>query len=132
MKAVRVLAFVTLVAIMLVGANAGKKHSHSGKLSQCSRTFPGCKTCTGTYGEDDYTCEACRNSLTTVFDGDVYNACICNSAEGYGALPWPGTFKGSNCVLCSKYNDASGAPLAAIGPFCAGGASDENEEPEDP
>jgi hypothetical protein len=123
----RSLIFLALVALMVGTASAygggggGRGISHkSFSLSKCAKTFPGCKECGGVFGEDSYTCDSCRSS-SAVFDA-AYKACICNSSEGYGVLPWAAAGKrcsSASCVKCADYQDATGATLEAGGGFCS-------------
>lgn len=135
----RVFLVLALVAMMLVGAFAdrallkssstdkadkatksGDKATKSyGKGSKalkykCAKTFPGCKTCSGSDDDGSYTCDSCV-AANSVFNGE---ACVCDSDNGYGSITkaqvkaWYKANKGSKtkhyskvskCVLCADY-----------------------------
>jgi hypothetical protein len=115
------LAVVMALMAGTAAAHGGGGPSHKfSSLSKCAKTFAGCKECSGVFGDDSYTCDSCRSS-SAVFDA-AYNACICNSNEGYGVLPWPTAGKkcaSASCVKCADYQDATGAALEASGGFCS-------------
>lgn len=78
----RVFLVLALVAMLLLGAAAqaaparksGKSLRSSRRL--CAREFPGCRTCSGSIADGDYTCDVCAGKNTS-FDEAVAGECAC-------------------------------------------------------
>lgn len=118
----RIFVVLAILAVMVSGTAANKhnsgKASASSKSKLCSSTFPNCRFCTGSTNLNNpvpyaYQCGSPTTNpdtwcpTNTVWDNTL-QACICNSALGFGVLPW-----GSNCVVCA--NVAGGFPRLNLG-----------------
>jgi len=108
--------------MMAVSALANSSANKAAKASKflCSKTFPGCKTCSGTVADQTYTCDVCVDA-NAIFDATLAK-CVCDSVNGYGTITkaqikaWQWANKSANkgakskhfnkfgkCVLCADY-----------------------------